>query len=142
MNAIILTIALSLTVLITNAQTEITAGQGQDITVTVPTSATQGTIKVGLYNEATFMKAGPLEGLTGEIKDGKAAVTFKNVAAGEYAISIYHDKNDNNQMDFAPNGMPKEDYGSSNNDMSFGPPNWTASKFNVEDKALSMEIRM
>lgn len=140
MKAIILSIALSLALFITNAQTETVSGQ--DITVSVPTNSTKGKIVMGLYNEATFMKAAPIEGLTAEIKDGKAEVTFKNVPAGEYAISIYHDKNDNNTMDFAANGMPLEDYGTSNNDMSFGPPNWTASKFVVADMPINMVIRM
>ncbi len=140
MKSIILTIAISLTLCITNAQSEILSGQ--DITVTVPTNATKGKIVLGLYNKDTFMKAAPIEGLNGKIKDGKAVVTFKNVPAGEYAITIFHDKNDNNQMDFEANGMPLENYGASNNDMSFGPPTWTASKFTVESTAITMEITL
>ena len=44
-------------------------------------------------------------------------------------------------MDFAANGMPLEDYGASNNNMSFGPPNFDLAKFTVSDKDVSLEIK-
>ena len=140
MKAIILSIALSLTLFITNAQSKTV--NGQDITVTVPTNSTKGKIILGLHTETTFMKSEPIQGQVGEIKDGKAVVTFKNVPAGAYAITIFHDKNDNKIMDFAANGMPLEDYGASNNAMSYGPPSWSTAKFDVTEKAISMEIRL
>lgn len=44
-------------------------------------------------------------------------------------------------MDFQSNGMPLEDYGSSNNVMSYGPPNFEAAKFRVTDKNIVLNIR-
>ncbi len=84
----------------------------------------------------------PSEGLTGEIIDGIATVTFKDVVPGEYAVILYHDKNLNKTMDFEPNGMPLEMYGMSNNPMSYGPPQWSDAKFDVVGTPIEMEIRM
>ena len=44
-------------------------------------------------------------------------------------------------MDFKANGMPLEDYGASNNNMTFGPPNFEDAKFIVTDKNVSLEIK-
>lgn len=38
--------------------------------------------------------------------------------------------------------MPKENYGISNNNMSYGPPVWQEAKFEVNSENLEMEIRM
>lgn len=115
--------------------------KGITITVTVPTKSDQGSIIAGLYNEATFMKAAPLQGVEAKIENGIATLIFTNIAPGEYGISIFHDANGNKIMDFEPNGMPKEMYGVSNNVMNFGPPQWSDAAFTVTDQPLEMEIR-
>mgnify|MGYP003840149151 CR=1 FL=1 len=58
-----------------------------------------------------------------------------------YNIIKINDENDNNKMDFQSNGMPKEDYGSSNNVMNFGPPKFEDAKFVVIDKNVSLDIK-
>ena len=45
-------------------------------------------------------------------------------------------------MDFEANGMPKELYGASNNNMSMGPPRWSDAKFEVGTQPITMEIRL
>ncbi len=145
MKTILLTITLALTSLILNAQASETisetTSEGTTITVTVTLRGTGGHVIYSLHNESTFMKA-PLEGASSEIKDGKATVTFSNVAPGTYGIMVVHDKNDNKRMDFEPTGMPKEAYGMSNNPMSYGPPQWNDAKFEVADTPVAIEIRL
>jgi uncharacterized protein (DUF2141 family) len=143
MKTIIFTIALTISSFFMNAQTEaqITT-EGITITVTVPVKSNKGKVIVGLYNEATFMKAAPLQGLESEIVDGKATVTFTNVIPGTYGVTLFHDANDNKTMDFEPNGMPKEMYGVSNNVMNFGPPQWGDAKFEVSNEPVSLDIVM
>ena len=70
------------------------------------------------------------------------AVTFENVPEGTYAITCFYDENDNGKMDFNTNGMPIEDYGSSNNVMNLGPPMFSDAKFVVSDKDLTFEIKL
>ena len=85
--------------------------------------------------------AKPIKAENATIENGKSVVTFKEVPAGEYAIICYHDKNNNDQMDFTPQGMPLEDYGTSGNVVSFGPPTFENAKFTVSDKNVSLEIK-
>lgn len=142
MKTILVTIALSLTTLLLTAQAETEiSSEGTTITISVPVQSSEGKILFGLYDESNFMK-NPLAGLDGEIIDGKSTVTFTNVSPGVYAVMLYHDKNDNKQMDFDPNGMPLEMYGVSNNSMSYGPPVWSEAKFEVTSSPIEMEIRM
>lgn len=98
-----------------------------------------GTVIFALHTEETFMKK-PVDATVIIPENGTATATFTNVAPGIYAILVLHDKNENNQMDFAENGMPLEPYGVSNNNMSFGPPQFSNAKFEV-DKDLSLEIK-
>jgi len=146
MKTLILTLATVIVSFYGRAQADNTnadvATNGTSITVSVPVQSSNGKVIVGLYDEATFMKTEPLVGLHGEIVDGRATVTFTDVAPGIYAITLFHDKNNNNQMDFEPNGMPKEMYGVSNNVMSYGPPQWSDAKFEVGETPVAMEIRM
>ena len=142
MKAIILSIAFSLTSWLVSAQETTKADvNNTTITVTVPVKSTEGHVVFGLYTESNFMRA-PLMGLESDIKDGKATVTFTDVEPGVYAVILFHDKNDNKQMDFDLQGMPQEMYGVSNNVMSMGPPQWTDAKFEVAGEPVSLEIRM
>jgi len=143
MKTIILTLTLAISALFANAQTETNVTtDGTTITVTVPVPSNDGTIIAGLYDENTFLKAAPLQGVESKIEDGKATLTFTNVAPGTYGITLFHDKNGNKNMDFEPNGMPKEMFGVSNNIMSYGPPQWSDAKFEVASEPISMDIRM
>ena len=49
------------------------------------------------------------------IQDGIALGRFDRLEAGPYAITVYHDKNDNRRFDKNWLGMPKEAWGVSNN---------------------------
>lgn len=106
----------------------------------VNVTSDKGKVSFALYDKTTFMKK-PLQAKTAKIVDGVSSVTFEGITAGEYAIICFHDKNENDTMDFEPNGMPKEDYGSSNNVMTFGPPQYDNAKFVVADKNITLEIR-
>jgi uncharacterized protein (DUF2141 family) len=115
--------------------------QNKILTVSV-VNVTSDTGKVGfaLHNKTSFMKE-PLQTAKAKIVNGISTITFENLEAGEYAIICYHDKNDNNTMDFEENGMPKEAYGASNNRMNFGPPSYDDAKFVITDKNVSLDIR-
>ena len=118
--------------------------KGQEIssiTATVVNVLTsEGKVGFALYNKDNFMKQ-PIQAKEAKIVDGKSTVVFENVLAGEYAILCYHDKNNNDKMDFQPNGMPLESYGASNNVMNFGPPRFDDAKFKVSDKKVYLEIK-
>ncbi len=116
--------------------------KGQNISVTIDNvSSDEGKVLVSLHTAETFMRGQGIQNLQSEIKNGKVTFTFLNVANGAYAIMAIHDANDNKQMDYEANGMPKESYGMSGNEMTFGPPNFADAKFEVKDKDLTFNIR-
>ncbi|KIQ21834.1 hypothetical protein RT99_10275 [Flavobacterium sp. MEB061] len=117
----------------------------QNVKLTVSVSGLKnntGVVKVGLYNsEGTFLKT-VFKSLSSEIKNDKAVVTFENLPAGEYAISTYHDENNNGKLDRNAMGIPSEDYAASNNAKGFmGPPSYNDAKF-VINKDSKIEITL
>ena len=84
-----------------------------------------GVVRVVLYNKAkNFLK---FEGLAAngfaKASAGETEVIFQNLPHGDYAIALYHDKNDNKVMDKNWWGIPVEPLGFSNAKLgSFGPP--------------------
>lgn len=102
----------------------------------------EGTVLFGLYTEINFMKAKPKINLKSEIVNGTAKITFEGITPGIYAISSFHDKNGNGQMDFEPTGKPLEPFGVSNNKISNGKPQWSDSKFEVSGTPLHFNIKL
>ena len=72
--------------------------------------------------------------LTAPSKWSNRAVTYVyELPSGTYAIGIFHDVNLNNKMDNNVFGIPKEQYGFSNNARAFlGPPAFEAAAFELE----------
>lgn len=66
---------------------------------------------------------------------------FADLPAGNYAIKLFQDENENNQIDMGANGIPTELYGFSNNGGSYGPPSFDEAKV-VVDKATQIEIQL
>jgi len=140
MKTFIATIALSITSLISFAQ-EITENSVTTITVNVPIPSEDGSVLFSLQTKDNWLTGG-VENLEGQIADGKATVTFENVVPGNYAITLFWDKNGNKKMDFEPSGRPKEIYGVSNNVMNMGPPQWSDAVFTVAGEPWVLDIRM
>jgi uncharacterized protein (DUF2141 family) len=68
---------------------------------------------------------------------------LKDIPPGEYAISAFHDANDNKKMDTNLFGIPKEPIGISNNATGFmGPPKYNDAKFTVnKNTTLAITIK-
>lgn len=121
------------------------AQETEGITVTVVIEnlkSTEGKVSAALYDESSFMRAAPLQGAEAEPTEKSITLIFKNVQPGDYGVITLHDLNGNGRMDFEANGMPKEPYGTSNNVMAMGPPNFSDSKFSVGTEDISLTIRM
>ena len=90
--ATLLAVSLLFTASLTEEKRTITAS------VTNVTSDS-GKVSFALYDKDSFMKK-PIQAKNGEIVKGVSTVTFENVAPGDYAVICFHDKNDNDKMDF------------------------------------------
>jgi len=68
-------------------------------------------------------------------------VTLHNMPSGNYAVKLFHDANDNGEMDTNLIGLPQEGYGFSNNGGSFGPASFSDAKVEVNNDVL-INIRL
>lgn len=103
----------------------------------------KGIAIVGLFNsESSFMDE-VYSGKEAEIKEKKAVARFRDIPDGTYAILVYHDENRNGELDKFL-GIPKEDYGASNQAHSrLGPPLWKEARFEVKGgKTVKLEINL
>lgn len=101
----------------------------------------QGNILAALHTQDTFMKGPGTANYKAEAQKGEMTFTFNNVTPGTYGISVLHDQNSNQRMDYQSNGMPSEPYGMSGNDMSMGPPSFEAVSFEVGSTDQDIAIR-
>ena len=74
--------------------------------------------------------------------DGRAELVIPDLAAGDYAIKVFQDVNENRELDIGLLG-PKEPYGFSNDARGrFGPPSWEAVRFHFDGTDRTVEIVM
>jgi len=93
---------------------------------------TKGNFYVALYNtEKGFLKApcSKIQVPANRITNG---IVFSRLPAGEYAVTIFQDLNDNKSLDKVMS-VPVEPYGLSNNVSAY--PTYANTKFLVADKA-------
>ena len=141
MKNLIKIICLSLLSVITlNAQ----ESKQNDVTVVISNlNSNNGRVFVALYNsESTFLGKGIKSDIK-KIANNSCTVTFKDIPNGTYAVSMFHDENNNNKMDTNFVGIPKEDYGCSNNAKGFmGPPKWVDAKFQIQNESITQRIKL
>lgn len=90
--------------------------QSSDLEIYVKNiKSNKGDIILGLYNNKKDFTKKIYKNQVIKAKKGEVKAVFKNLPYGTYAIAILHDENSNGKMDFNLLGIPKEDYGFSNN---------------------------
>ncbi len=77
----------------------------------------KGVVEISLYNQAaTFPHSkGRFKTANATVNGNSVTYQFTNIPDGDYAIALFHDVNNNGQMDKNIFGIPKEPYGFSNN---------------------------
>ena len=99
-----------------------------ELVVTINNIKEAGEIHVALYDNAEAFEAdrgdkgGAAPGITQgtiEFVEAGSVIYRYDVAPGTYAIGIFHDVNQNNQLDNYFFGVPKEQYGFSNDARGF-----------------------
>ncbi len=116
------------------------------------TSYSQGQVKVSVSNfendkgvcytcvfnsENSFKEMKALQCSTTSITNKTSEVVFNALPDGEYAIFVFHDKNENGKMDKNFLGIPSEGYGASQNKLPFAAaPKFEANKFSVKKNVV------
>jgi uncharacterized protein (DUF2141 family) len=92
----------------------------------------KGKVLIALYKGKDEFLKKRFKGGMFKATNQKNAFVFKDIPKGEYAISFFHDENENDKMDTKIFGIPKESYGFSNNASGFmGPPSFEDAKFKL-----------
>lgn len=101
----------------------------------------RGAIFIAVYDKKElYMKERFYEDRVGVHSREDIDVKLK-LPLGEYAVSIFHDVNNDNDLNTNLLGIPKEPYGFSNNSRSaFGPPDFEAATFDFKNDGYEMEI--
>ncbi len=142
MNRSIQPLALFLGGLVLSASTW-AAGNTLDITVK-GVRDDKGMIRAGIYNTPdTFPKEGKAMARTSApAKAGSVALQFTDLPPGKYAVILYHDENNDGQMDKRFGMIPIEGYGLSNNIKASGKPAFDQCAFDIpETKAQTIDLR-
>lgn len=125
---ILVALIFSLTLTSTNAQ------DNYNLTVSINgADNNKGRIMIAVYNESSHFLSKGYKYTTSKLSNKGCEVNFNNLPEGTYAVSVFHDENDNGKLDSNFLGVPKEDYGCSNNAKGFmGPPKWKDAKFQLK----------
>src|SRR5215469_16971736 len=104
----------------------VAAASAADLTITVKDiRSTDGSVLIAVYDgDASFMNP-PQAKVRRKVNASKGEVKFviHDLPAGKYAVSSYHDENNNGTLDTNSLGVPTEGYGFSNDAQGVaGPP--------------------
>ncbi len=109
-------------------------------------ASTEGLLAAALWTSAeTFLsrQQSPARSFNGPISLPVTVWEIDNLAFGDYAISVYHDRTRNGKLDSGLFGIPQEDYGFSNNARgSFGPPAYQKARFIYNETNQVIEIQL
>lgn len=107
--------------------------------------STDGLIQVCLTREADAFPdcVGDPEAVRRTVRaDNPAGLRFANLPSGEYALALIHDENGNERLDRFV-GIPNEGIGFSMNPrFTFGPPRFSAARFQVGGGRETQSVRM
>jgi uncharacterized protein (DUF2141 family) len=105
--------------------------------------SSRGTVLCGLYHDPNdWMTPNYVAGDEAPIGPHRRAVCeFSGVPAGDYAISAFHDEDDDKELDTGLFSIPKEGYCASRNAFRrFGPPRWRDAVFHYDGEG-SLRLR-
>jgi uncharacterized protein (DUF2141 family) len=118
-------------------------GQGRIDVVVTNIKVLQGDVRVGLFNNEKDFLEKPIEGKVVKVTSSEAVVSFEGLPDGDYAVSIFHDENRNQELDKNMIGVPTEGFAFGNNAMgTFGPPSFEKAKVTIKGNSVRQEVAL
>lgn len=109
-----------------------------EIRFAVTTPSPEGHVICALFKKVGWLKQ-PVAWQKIAIQDNQAECVFASVAADSYAVSAFHDVNDNSRLDTNFIGIPTESWCTSRNARAwFGPPSFEDAKFRYAGGVLRL----
>ncbi|MBO6525165.1 MAG: DUF2141 domain-containing protein [Balneolaceae bacterium] len=98
----------------------------------------EGEIRIAMFDSKEEYTKEPVFAVVLPVEGKEVEWKVPDLPFGEYAIAVYHDKNKNGKLDTNFLGIPKEDYGFSNNARGkFGPASWEDAKFSISEQSFT-----
>jgi uncharacterized protein (DUF2141 family) len=102
-----------------------------------------GHVLVAICSKAEFLSTHCRYVGAARAEPGEVSVSVPDVVPARYAIQVFHDENDNRQLDRNFLGMPTEGMGFSNNaSFHFGPPTYADAEVSVVNPTTNFAIRI
>lgn len=121
----------TLTVALTSAAFTSTASAAT-LTLDIQQASGSGELMVAVFNDAGQWLKKPVRAARQPLQDGPISLQLADLPDGDYAISLFIDRNANGKLDSNAMGMPTEPYAFSNDAIgNFGPPSFDKAKFSV-----------
>jgi len=124
------------------------AAAGAELNVTIKNVRNAaGMVYVAVYDsDSTFLK---IERARAQMRapaaKGEVVFTIRDLPPGRYAVTAYHDENNNGKLDKNWMGVPTEGYGFSNDvKAGLGPPKFNQAAFAFDkdsEKAVSFSLK-
>ncbi len=102
-------------------------------------SEQQGELFIGIYQKDNFLRQ-PTTGKTIAVEGETVDVTFEDLAYGEYAVSVFHDLNGNQQFDMDEYGAPAEPWVMSGNVNPNAMPVFEDAKIHLKEETQSLTL--
>ena len=108
------------------------------------TKTNSGVIRALIFNQADGFPEEPgkaIKAISIPVKNSAAEITIKDLPAGDYAISLFHDEDGDGVLKKNSLGLPIDSYGFSNNPtLYFGPPSFSKCKVTLKDAPVLVKI--
>ena len=120
-------------------------GLAADLTVTVEgLPSDKGKVSLGLYQKGDGFPDGKASyEVDVPAAQGHIAYVFKNLPPGRYALTGFHDENNNGKMDYSFIGIPKEGFVFSNDAKpGLSSPSFDACAIDVADKPIAITVHI
>lgn len=99
-----------------------------------------GQMLVSLQKEGEFLQPRWTYGAISPVTaGGEMNMTMKEVAPGEYSLSVLHDANADFQMQYGPDGRPAEGWAMHNGAALRARPQWSQVKFTVGEGVTKLD---
>lgn len=107
--------------------------QAATLTVEVQQVVAPGDLMIAVYDPSSPWLKQPLRGLRQAAVAGTMTVQVPDLPDGDYAVSLFVDRNANGKLDSNAIGVPTEPYAFSNDAAgNYGPPAFEQARFSVK----------
>jgi uncharacterized protein (DUF2141 family) len=133
-SALAFTVPLAMAAELTVTVSDLRNTQGQLLVTVVDSEA-------GWNNQSKPVAAEALK-VADKTRDGKSLQVKFTLPAGQYAVQVLHDENENGKLDFNSMGIPAEGHGASNNPVVMRRPHFSETVFELKEEPAAIVVQL